>query len=35
VLAVIYNKHIGYFSVDERECKMTMAKECVFDVTVE
>ncbi|MGB3210057.1 MAG: hypothetical protein WBB19_05055 [Desulforhopalus sp.] len=34
VLAVIYDKHIGYFFVDERECKMTVAKECVFEVTV-
>ena len=34
VLAVIYDKHIGYFWVDERECKMTVAKECVFEVTV-
>lgn len=34
VLAVIYNKPIGYFSVEEHECKMTMAKECVFEVTV-
>jgi hypothetical protein len=33
-LAVIYDKHLGYFRVDEIECKMTLARECVFDVTV-
>jgi len=35
VLAVIYNKHIGYFSVIECECKMTLARNCVFEVTRE
>lgn len=33
VLAVIYNKHIGYYVVDEIECKMTIARECIFEVT--
>ena len=34
VLAAIYNKHIGYFSVDELECKMSLSKECVFEVKI-
>ena len=33
VLAVIYKKNIGYFLVNEIECKMTLARECVFEVT--
>jgi hypothetical protein len=32
-LAVIYNKPIGYYLVKEKECKMTLARECVFEVT--
>ena len=32
-LAVIYDKHIGYYRVDELECKMALAQECVFEVT--
>lgn len=34
VLAVIYNKPVGYYLVDELQCKMTVAPECVFEVTV-
>lgn len=33
VLAVIYDKHMGYYLVDEIECKMTIARECIFEVT--
>lgn len=32
-LAVIYDKHLGYYRVDELECKMMQARECVFEVT--
>jgi predicted hydrocarbon binding protein len=32
-LAVIFDKHPGYYRVDERECKMMQARECVFEVT--
>jgi hypothetical protein len=32
-LAVIYDKHIGYYRVEELECKMSIAQECVFEVT--
>ncbi|MBW2502226.1 MAG: 4-vinyl reductase [Deltaproteobacteria bacterium] len=32
-LAVIYNKPIGYYLVKEKECKMTLARECIFEVT--
>ena len=32
-LAVIYEKPCGYYRVDELECKMTLARECVFEVT--
>ncbi len=34
VLAVIYSKPIGYYQVGESECKMTVARECVFEVTI-
>jgi hypothetical protein len=32
-LAVIYDKHLGYYWVDELECKMKQDRECVFEVT--
>lgn len=32
-LAVIYEKHIGYYKVDEHECKMALARDCLFEVT--
>jgi hypothetical protein len=31
-LAVIYEKDRGYYRVEEIECKMTLARECVFEV---
>lgn len=33
-LAVIFDKHIGFYSVDECACKMTLARDCVFEVSV-
>ncbi len=32
-LAVIFDRHLGYYRVEERECKMMQARECVFEVT--
>jgi hypothetical protein len=32
-LAVIYDKPCGYYRVDELECKMSLARECLFEVT--
>lgn len=33
-LAVIFEKHRGYYWVDELDCKMTLARECIFAVTI-
>jgi predicted hydrocarbon binding protein len=30
VMAVIYNRPLGYFAVEERECKMMRDDECIF-----
>ncbi|MCP4372274.1 MAG: hypothetical protein GY797_29760 [Deltaproteobacteria bacterium] len=35
VLEAIFDHPIGYFSVDEIECKMMRNDECVFDVKVD
>ena len=32
VLAVIFDKHLGYYKVEEHDCKMAMARECVFEI---
>lgn len=32
-LEVVYDKSPGYYKVDELACKMTLARECIFEVT--
>ncbi len=33
ILEVIYNRNLGYYVVEERECKMMRKEACVFRVT--
>ncbi len=32
-LAVIYKRPLGYYRVEEHACKMSLARECIFEVT--
>jgi len=31
-LAVVFDRQIGFYTVEELECKMTLARECIFTV---
>ena len=34
IMGVIYDRPLGYYAVEERECKMMRDDECVFQVSV-